>query len=199
MPGQVVIVDDDDEMRDSIACLLATDGRNAAEYANAEALLAAGVPSGTTCVLVDMRLGEGMDGITLIEHLRRAGDVPPVVVITGHGDIPLAVRAMQAGAVDFIEKPFAPERLLDAVAQASIHRCGDPAQARARERVKALSPRERQVLKGLVEGHPNKVVAHELGLSTRTVETYRAAIMDKLGCRSFAEAVRLAITAGQDG
>ncbi|MBK1660855.1 response regulator [Paracraurococcus ruber] len=198
MPGHVVIVEDDDDMRDSIACLLAAEGRSAAEYASAEAFLADGVPRGTSCILVDMRLGDGIDGITLIERLRRAGEVPPVVVITGHGDIPLAVRAMQAGAIDFIEKPFTPERLLDAVARASTRRSDDPAQGRARERVNALSPRERQVLKGLVAGQPNKVVAHELGLSTRTVETYRAAIMDKLGCRSFAEAVRLAITAGLD-
>ena len=125
--------------------------------------------------------------------------------MTGHADVPLAVRAMRAGAVDFVEKPYPKERILAAVgraldAAAAAVRGGSAAAAAAAEaRLSALTPRERMVLRGLVCGWPNKVIAHELGISPRTVEAHRAAMMDKLGARSLAEAVRLALAAGLDG
>jgi two-component system response regulator FixJ len=130
-----------------------------------------------------------------------------VVVVTGHADVPLAVRAMRAGAVDFVEKPYPKERILaavgralDAAAAAAAVRGGSAAAAAAAEaRLSALTPRERMVLRGLVCGWPNRVIAHELGISPRTVEAHRAAMMDKLGARSLAEAVRLALAAGLDG
>jgi two-component system, LuxR family, response regulator FixJ len=120
-----------------------------------------------------------------------------VVVVTGHADVPLAVRAMRAGAVDFVEKPYPKERILAAVGRALDAAAATAAAAEAR--LSALTPRERMVLRGLVCGWPNKVIAHELGISPRTVEAHRAAMMDKLGARSLAEAVRLALAAGLDG
>lgn len=130
-----------------------------------------------------------------------------MVVVTGHADVSLAVRAMRAGAVDFVEKPYPKERILRAVSEAldaaaAAARGAGPAAApaaAAAARVGALTPRERMVLRGLVLGRPNKVIAHELGISPRTVEAHRAAMMDKLGARSLAEAVRLAMAAGLDG
>ncbi|MDO9711793.1 response regulator transcription factor [Paracraurococcus lichenis] len=197
LPDLVVVVDDDAELRASIEFLLSTAGRRCLGHASAEALLAAGLPPGTACVVADVRLGEGIDGVALVEALHRRGEPVPVVVITGHGDVPLAVRAMRAGAVDFIEKPFAAERLLAAIVEAASRQApADPAAAEAGARVAGLTPRERQVLQRLVAGEPNKLVAHGLGISPRTVETYRASIMQKLGCRAFAEAVRVALAAG---
>ncbi|MBY0337908.1 MAG: response regulator [Acetobacteraceae bacterium] len=197
MSGLIVIVDDDAAMRDSLDFLLSTHGLRTSCHASAEDLLAAGVPPDSTCVLADVRLGAGMDGVELIEALRRRGVGTPVVVITGHADVPLAVRAMRAGAADFIEKPFEPERLLGAVAEAGSRRddVGEGEAGQARARLALLTPREREVLDLLVAGDANKVVARRLGISPRTVETHRASIMEKLGSRSFAETVRLALRA----
>lgn len=143
-------------------------------------------------MLIDIRLGEDDDGIDLLRRLRRDGVQLPVVIITGHADVPLAVRAMREGAHDFVEKPFTPARLLEAVhgAIASGSRVQD-----AKGKLARLTAREREVLEGLVDGRPNKVVAHDLGISVRTVEAYRATIMSKLGARSLAELVRIWLTA----
>ena len=142
----------------------------------------------------------GMDGLALQEELRRRNFRMPVIVVTGHGDVPLAVRAMKAGAVDFIEKPYSDEQLLRGVTTALSRLEGARQQeaiaAAAEARIGAITPRERDVLRLLVDGRPNKVIAHELGISPRTVEIHRANVMEKLGCRSLAEAVRLAISAG---
>jgi two-component system response regulator FixJ len=192
----VVIVDDDEATRDSLCALLEVMGHPAVAFASGAALMAAGVPPGAACLLVDVRLAQGEDGIALVERLRRAGNRTPVVIVTGHGDIPMAVRAMRAGAVDFVEKPYSTERLLGAVAEA---RSAGARAAGAAALIAALTPREREVLVGLVDGKANKAVAFELGISVRTVEAYRATIMEKLPVRSFAEVVRLAMAAGLVG
>lgn len=199
----VVVVDDDAEMQDSIAFLLTVNGRTPVVHGSAESLLAAGVPAGAGCILADVRLGPGMDGVALVEALRRRGERTPVVVITGHADVPLAVRAMRVGALDVVEKPFQAERLLGAIAEAEKAAAPAPAASGAAHgatetssRLGTLTPRELQVLRGLVAGQANKVIAADLAISPRTVETYRASVMDKLGCRSFAEVVRMALAAG---
>lgn len=195
MPAQplIAIVDDDPAGRDSLAALLSASDYSVLTYESGEALLAAGVPGGASCLVVDVCLGLGQDGIALVETLRRAGDRTPTVVATAHGDIALAVRAMRAGAIDFVEKPYMAQRMLDAVAEA--RRTGE-AEARARSMSERLTAREREVLAALASGKANKVIAGNLGISVRTVETYRASIMAKLEARSLADLVRIALSAG---
>ncbi len=203
MTDRVVhVVDDDEAVRRSLAMLLASTGLTTKAYGSAEAVLVAareldGLAMG--CVVVDVRM-PGMDGISLMEALRREGVTLPVVVVTGHGDIPLAVRAMRAGALDFIEKPYSEDRILDAVETAlEAVRVLDQRRvllAQAQARVAGLSPREREVLAALVAGKANKVIGFELGISPRTVEVHRAKLMEKLRVRSLPEAVRIALAAG---
>lgn len=200
----VHVVDDDEAVRRSLAMLLASAGLAAKLYANAEAVLsAAREPEGLAmgCVILDVRM-PGMDGISLIEALRREGVTLPVMVVTGHGDIPLAVRAMRAGAMDFVEKPYSEDRILDAVETAlECLRQMDQQRAllaQAEARVAALSPREREVLAALVAGKANKMIGFELGISPRTVEVHRAKLMEKLRVRSLPEVVRIGLLAGID-
>lgn len=202
MEPVVHVVDDDNAVRRSLAMLLASAGYTTATYASAEALLtAAGQPGGLAagCIILDVRM-PGMDGIALMELLPRSGIALPVVVVTGHGDIPLAVRAMRAGAIDFVEKPYAEERIIGAVttaldsARELDHQRSQAIWAQAR--VAQLSPREREVLVRLIAGKGNKVIGHDLGISPRTVEVHRAHLMDKLGVRSLPEAVRIGLAAG---
>lgn len=201
-PPIVHIVDDDEAVRRSLAMLLESLHQPVATYASAEAFLAAtSAPEGLApgCVLVDVRM-EAMDGISLIETLRRQGVSLPMVVVTGHGDVPLAVRAMRAGAMDFVEKPYAEERILEAVRLALCAlRATDQRrilEAQATAQVATLSPREAEVLAAMVAGKANKVIAFELGISPRTVEVHRAHLMEKLGARSLPEAVRIGLAAG---
>lgn len=198
----VHIVDDDEAVRRSLAMLLESVQQPAATYASAaELLAAAAAPGGLApgCILVDVRM-EGMDGISLIEALQRQGVGLPIVVVTGHGDVPLAVRAMRAGAMDFVEKPYSEERILEAVEGAlAALRATDQRRLLERQaaaQVAALSPREAEVLAALVAGKPNKVIGFELGISPRTVEVHRAHLMEKLGVRSLPEAVRIGLAAG---
>jgi two-component system response regulator FixJ len=197
MPDRIVhIVDDDEAVRQSLAFLLGSAGLTVRLYDSASAFLAglSGVKSG--CLVTDMRMPD-MTGIELLQQLRAKACRLPAIVITGHGDVPLAVEAMKAGAVDFIEKPFDQETILHAV-QAALERGfegevrDDPAVA---ARLATLSERERQVLEGLVAGHPNKTIAYDLGISPRTVEVYRANLMTKMGARSLSELIRMAIIA----
>lgn len=195
----VYVVDDDEAVRRSVAVLLASFGHASQTFATAEALLAAQATLQPGCVIADIRM-PGMDGLALQQEMRRRRITLPVVVVTGHADVALAVQAMKAGAVDFIEKPYSDEDLLQAV-EAALERMKDSRQqqvaaAAAASRIAALTPRERDVLRRLVDGRPNKVIAHDLGISPRTVEIHRANVMDKLGCRSVAQAVRLALTGG---
>jgi two-component system, LuxR family, response regulator FixJ len=199
MPEPIVfVVDDDDAVRDSLSLLLETSGHRVRAFASAQNLLDALTPEARGCIIADVRM-PGMDGLELQERLaaRRIG--LPVIIMTGHGDVPIAVRAMKAGAVDFIEKPFAEEPLLETVRLALVQserdrrRSGEPS---AEERLAQLTTREREVLEAMVAGHPNKVIAHLLQISPRTVEIHRARVMEKTGARSLSHLVRLALQAG---
>jgi two-component system, LuxR family, response regulator FixJ len=197
--GLVVhVVDDDEAVRRSLALLLTSFGLTAETYSSAEALLAELDHLAPGCLVVDVRM-PGMDGLELQRVLQERGCNLPVLVVTGHADVGLAVKAMKAGALDFIEKPYSDNAVIDSV-RSALARVADNRQSgvmieAARARITMLTPRERDVLMRLVEGRPNKVIAHELGISPRTVEIHRANMMEKLGCRSLAEAVRLAIAA----
>jgi two-component system, LuxR family, response regulator FixJ len=195
----VHIVDDDAGVRRSLERLLHSAGFEHVAYQSAAAFLAAAPGISAGCVLLDVLMPE-MDGLELQGQLDRLGCCLPVIVITGHRDIPTAVRAVQAGAVDFIEKPFDDERLIIAIqaalADSGQRRAADREAKEAAERIAALSPRENQVLDGLVAGRQSKVIAYDLGISVRTVEAHRARMMERLGTRRLAEAIRLSVLAG---
>jgi two-component system, LuxR family, response regulator FixJ len=199
MPAEkiVYIVDDDAGVRRSLERLLDSAGLRALSYESPLAFLDAAMGLSAGCVLLDVRMPE-MDGLTLQAWLAKLEVALPVIVITGQGDVQTAVRAMKAGAVDFIEKPN-DESLLNAI-ETALARAGRPDRAHeageAKQRVAELTPRERQVLDALVAGHPNKVIAYDLGISVRTVEVHRARMMERLGVRQLAEAIRLSVMAG---
>jgi len=197
--GLIYVVDDDEAVRDSLSLLLEARGytvrgfASAGEFLNAAANLRAGV------LIADIRM-PGMDGLELQQRLTERGLVFPLIVITGHGDVPLAVRAMKAGALDFIEKPFAAETILHC-ASAALDRLVDqrqpnPLAVEAETRLALLTRREREILESLLAGLPNKSIACDLAISPRTVEIHRARVMDKMGARSLSELVRLSLAAG---
>jgi two-component system, LuxR family, response regulator FixJ len=194
----VHVVDDDVAMRDSLAFLLDVNGFQPKTYDSANAFLSGAVIGTRSCVVSDIRM-PGLNGIELVRELKLKGAACPVILITGHGDVALAVEAMKAGAVDFIEKPFDDTALLGAIRaalEAHSAREGDNAAKRdAEARLAELSPRERDVLQGLMAGKINKVIAHELSISPRTVEVYRANLMAKTRARSMSELVRIALAA----
>ncbi|AMN45010.1 response regulator FixJ [Rhodoplanes sp. Z2-YC6860] len=195
----VHVIDDDSAMRESIEFLLRTANIRAHTYENAPAFLDALPRGGVGCVITDVRM-PGMSGLELLRKLKELNVAIPVIVITGHGDVPLAVEAMKCGASDFIEKPFDDEALLTSVRAALKAQDGQAEQQAAKaaiaERVATLSVRERQVLEGLVAGLPNKTIAYDLGISPRTVEIYRANVMTKMGAASLSELVRMALIGG---
>lgn len=197
MSGTVHIVDDDEAVRDSLQALLEAKKLVAKTYPTAEAFLAAHSAAPAGCAIVDVRM-PGMDGITLLNRLRERGAALPVIVVTGHGDIPLAVQAMRAGAADFVEKPYSNEAILDAIqralATAPTEAAGD-APAEIAARIAALTPRERDVMDQLVIGNPNKIIAFELKISPRTVEIHRANLMKKMQADSLSHLVRMALAA----
>jgi two-component system, LuxR family, response regulator FixJ len=200
--GEVVhVVDDDEAVRRSLALLLFSVGYTVRTHESGEAFLDAFDDTASGCVVVDVRM-PGMDGLTVQQHLLTRGATLPVVVVTGHGDIALAVRAMKAGARDFIEKPYANDRMIEAVEAALASGRLDQTRARrigdAQARIRRLSAREHDVLRELVAGRPNKLVAHALNISPRTVEIHRANMMEKMGVRSLSEAVRIFVAAGLD-
>ena len=190
------IIDDDEAMRHSVAFLLDVQGFESRQHESANAFLNSAEGRGADCIITDVRMPD-MTGLELVRKLKSEGVVSPVIVMTGHGDIGLAVEAMKAGVIDFIEKPFANETLISAV-QEALRRGHDPHDARfdAERRLEALSPREQDVLAGVVAGKVNKVIAHELEISPRTVEIYRANLMAKTGARNFSELMRIALSAG---
>lgn len=200
MPAEAMVhvIDDDDAARESLAFLLRTASIPARAYASAEQFLDA-LPVEAGCVVTDIRM-PGMTGIELMGRLKQLGVNMPVIVMTGHGDVPLAVEAMKSGASDFLEKPFDDETMLTAVnAALSRHRHEDAREAEKREiaeRLATLSNRERQVLEGLIQGHPNKTIGYDLGISARTIEIYRANVMSKMSASSLSDLVRMAIVAG---
>jgi two-component system response regulator FixJ len=202
MPANRVVhvIDDDAAVRQSLAFLLSTAGLAVRVHASAVDFLKVLPEIQGGCIVTDIRMPE-MDGLELQRRLRELKAGLPVIVMTGHGDVPLAVEAMKAGAIDFIEKPFDDEILLSAIRSAlSRHAKDSEREARlavVRDRMKTLSEREQEVLERLVAGKPNKVIAHELGLSARTIEVYRANVMTKMQADSLSELVRMALL--QDG
>src|ERR1700747_1292024 len=193
------VIDDDLAMRDSLAFLLDVNGYEPQVYESATALLREGELATLNGLVSDMRMPD-MSGIDLVRKLKGGGSSCPVILITGHGDVALAVEAMKAGAVDFIEKPFDDEALLGAIRSALDARPAEPGGRSARKEAEArladLSPRERDVLQGLVAGKINKVIAHDLSISPRTVEVYRANLMAKTGARTMSDLMRIALAAG---
>jgi len=195
------LVDDDEAIRRSASFMLRTAGLVVKTYASAKELLEAADSLEPGCILLDVRM-PGMDGLELQGVLTERKVRLPVVVMTGHGDVSTAVQAMKAGAVDFIEKPFEKATVLAALEQgfAQLDRSGGrSARAdEARARLAVLTPREREVLDGLVKGHPNKTIAYDLAISPRTVEIHRANAMTKLGVANLSEALRIAFAAEAD-
>ena len=197
--SRVYVIDDDDAARDSLEMLLESAGYATESFSSARSFLdrAAALPVG--CALVDIRMPE-MGGLELQEALRERGFDVPIVFVTGHADVPVAVRAMRAGAIDFVEKPFEADVILNAVERALTHAAArqqqSAAAATARSRVAQLTDREREVFDQLVEGHPNKVIAANLNISPRTVEIHRSRVMDKTGARSLSDLVRMALAVG---
>jgi len=195
----VHVIDDDADVRQSLVFLLSTAGLAVRVHESAIDFLKALSEAQGGCIVTDIRMPQ-MDGLELQRHLRERGADLPVIVMTGHGDVPMAVEAMKAGAIDFIEKPFDDEVLLSAIRRA-LGRHVEDSDRRARrsavrDRAKLLSEREREVLDRLVAGKPNKVFAHELGISPRTVEVYRANVMTKMQADSLSELVRMALVDG---
>jgi two-component system response regulator FixJ len=190
----VHVIDDDDSARQSLEFLIDCAGLKTRSYASAVEFLKAVPDMERGCIVTDVRMPE-MTGIELLGRLKALGVRDPVIVITGHADVPMAIQAMKEGVADFIEKPFSDDAILGAI-KAAVARQNDRAQAdeeRAlvNERLASLSPREREVLDGLVEGHANKVIAFDLDISARTVEVYRANVMAKMHARSLSELVRM--------
>ena len=197
----VHVIDDDDAVRDSLRFLIECAGHFVRDYPSAKAFLDALGPAGSPapgCIVTDVRMPE-MTGVELMQRLKELEVLEPVIVVTGHADVPMAIQAMKAGAVDFIEKPFDDETILSAVAGALAARnrssAADQEQRQVQARMASLSEREREVLEGLIEGKANKMIAYDLGISVRTVEVYRAHVMTKMQVRSLSELVRLAVTA----
>jgi two-component system response regulator FixJ len=193
-PTKVFVVDDSAAVRDSLRWLIESVGHEVEDFASGAEVLDRLQSATPACIVLDVRL-RGMGGLDVQEELVRRGLSVPVIVITGHGDVPMAVRAMKLGALDFLEKPFSDQLLIDRVQHAIDvgleARASGVERAEVESRVASLSPREREVMALLAEGKANKEVASILGLSPRTVEGHRARLMDKLGIASLAQLVRL--------
>jgi two-component system response regulator FixJ len=202
MPSEnavVHVIDDDEAMRQSLAFLLGTVGMEVQTYESAVAFLKVAPDAKAGCVITDVRMPE-LSGVELLRRLRELKLGIPVIVITGHGDVPLAVEAMKTGALDFLEKPFDDEVLLASVRSALNQLDRDQKRQAERSdiegRLATLSNRERDVLEGLVAGHANKQIAYDLGISPRTIEIYRANLMTKMQAASLSDLVRMALVAG---
>ncbi len=194
----VAVIDDDDAVRDSLGALLEAEGYRVEGYASGRAFLEALPQAQPACALVDVRMPD-MDGLELQRRLAEAAPSLPVVIITGHGDIAMAVKAIKAGAVDFIEKPFPDDAILNGIAQALASREEALGRTARRldidRRLARLTAREREVFERLAQGDSNKLIARALDISPRTVEVHRARVMDKLEARSLSHLVRMAVIA----
>jgi len=200
MPDPVVyVIDDDDAARESLEFLLRSANLVVKTYDSGTAFLHSLSQIAYGCIITDVRM-PGLSGIELLRHLKDSDLKLPVIVITGHGDVPIAVEAMKLGAVDFFEKPFDGDKIIEAVQSALSDWQKDADRETERrevqDRLATLTPREREVLRALVAGNPNKVIAYDLGISPRTVEIYRANVMTKMKARSLSELVRLVLHAG---
>ena len=197
--GKVYVIDDDEAMRDSLNFLLESAGFNVTLFESALKFLEALPGLDFGCVVSDVRM-PGLDGIELLKRMKADNSRFPIVILTGHGDIPLAVEAMKLGAVDFLEKPFEDDRLIGMI-EAAIRQAEPAAKSEAithdiAARIVTLSPRERQVMDGLIAGLSNKLIARDYDISPRTIEVYRANVMTKMQANSLSELVRLAMRAG---
>jgi FixJ family two-component response regulator len=197
----VYIVDDDDGMRRALGVLMTTVGYQPAAFAGPREFLAKHDPSQPSCLVLDVRMPE-MSGLELQQHLNRSGSMLPVILVSGHGDIPMAVQAMKDGAFDFLQKPFRDQDLLDRINGAlkldAENRASTDRLADLKQRSDSLTPREREVMALVVDGKANKVIAIDLGLSERTVEIHRANVMEKMGARSVAHLVKMHLMLGGD-
>lgn len=193
------IIDDEESVRKSASFLLRISGFDTRSYSSGVAFLREAGHAPMGCILLDIRMPE-MDGLEVQRELNALGVKMPVIVLTGHGDVGIAVQAMKGGAIDFLEKPFEKEHLMEAIRAAfdRIENRQDESsvQHAAQGRIDALSEREQEVLRGLVRGHPNKTIAYDLGISPRTIEVHRANLMGKLQARTLSEALRIAFAAG---
>jgi FixJ family two-component response regulator len=199
----IYIVDDDDSMREALTLLLKTVGYSTLAFSRPADFLAKFDPNQHGCVVLDVRMPQ-MSGLEVQQHLNRTGAILPVILITGHGDIPMAVQAMKDGAFDFLQKPFRDQDLIDrinaALKQDAENREIVARHADLRRRAESLTPREREVMAAVVDGKANKVIAIDLGLSERTVEIHRANVMEKMGARSVAHLVKMDLTLrGENG
>ncbi|GMW07159.1 MAG: response regulator FixJ [Gammaproteobacteria bacterium] len=196
MEPQVFVIDDDQAVRDSLGLLLKSMGQKARLFDSAQAFLEEYAPEMNGCIVLDIRM-PGMSGLELQQKLTAIHCTIPVIFVTGHGDVPMAVEAMQHGAFDFIQKPFRDQELLDRINQAlswdTEHRSEEERRRTVQERFNTLTPREREVLDCVVRGLANKVIAMDLDLSQRTVEIHRARVMEKMGARSLADLVRMSL------
>ena len=195
------VIDDDDAVRDSLMFLLQANGFKVKDHRSGSDFLSALPLENAGCIISDIRM-PGVSGTDVLARLRDGGIDIPVIIMTGHGDVPLAVEAMKLGAFDFLEKPFDDEVMLTSVRSAlertSTRKASETEKDEIRRRVNLLTGRERDVLAGLVTGHPNKIIAFNLSISPRTVEIYRANIMTKMQAGSLSELVRMIITSGVD-
>jgi two-component system response regulator FixJ len=198
----IYVVDDDDGMRRALDTLLSTVGYKTAVFARPGAFLADFKPESPGCLVLDIRMPD-MSGLEVQQHLNRMGSMLPVIFITGHGDVPMAVQAMKEGAFEFIQKPFRDQDLLDRINHAlkvdAENRTTVARRAEVLHRLESLTPRERQVMDLVVDGAANKVIAIDLDLSERTVEIHRAKVMEKMGARSVAHLVKLHLTLTDQG
>jgi two-component system response regulator FixJ len=197
--GKVYVIDDDEAMRDSLNFLLESSDYQVALFDSAQKFLDALPELEFGCVVSDVRM-PGLDGIELLKRMKARHSAFPIITMTGHGDIPLAVEAMKLGAIDFLEKPFEDDRLIKMI-ETAIRQAGPAAKSEALTqdiagRIATLSPRERQVMNGLVAGLSNKLIARDYDISPRTIEVYRANVMTKMQANSLSELVRLAMRAG---
>lgn len=193
----VYVVDDDEAMRESLTWLIESVGLNVETYASADEFLESYYPGRPGCVLLDVRM-PGMSGLELQGHLQKQQVTVPVIMITGHGDVPMAVRAMKSGAIDFIEKPFNDEQLLESIRNAlavdDTRRDEQSFKAEVASRLEQLTPRESEVMDMVTAGKSNKEIANSLGVSAKTVEAHRAKVMEKMEAGSLAELVRLVVS-----
>jgi two-component system, LuxR family, response regulator FixJ len=197
----IYIVDDDDGMRKALTLLMTTVGYHAVPFARPGEFLAKYDPTQPGCLVLDVRMPE-MSGLEVQQQLNRSGSMLPVILITGHGDIPMAVQAMKDGAFDFLQKPFRDQELLDrinaALKQDAQNRETVERHSDLKRRAESLTPREREVMALVVDGRANKVIAIDLGLSERTVEIHRANVMEKMGARSVAHLVKMHLTLNEE-